>query len=129
MLSADRDIIEFIGGGSITIDCNDFIFGIGKLRSGASDIHPQPDHRSAGTLASCMDRYRGEFLEGFNLKDSPEFDSWQVIKREELRQLATWARVLIAASDINPNFAAEYAEIVSMLMHAGNRASPGCRSH
>ena len=29
--------------------------------------------------------YRGDFFEGFNLKDCPEFDEWQFFQRESLR--------------------------------------------
>ncbi|NJM42327.1 MAG: hypothetical protein HC853_17115 [Anaerolineae bacterium] len=32
--------------------------------------------------------YRGDFLEGFNLKDAPEFEEWVVAQREHYRELA-----------------------------------------
>ncbi len=38
------------------------------------------------SLKEAHTLYRGEFLEGFALRDSPEFDEWQLIQRETLRQ-------------------------------------------
>jgi len=33
-------------------------------------------------LEKAVDLYRGSFLEGLNLRDSPEFDQWQYLQRE-----------------------------------------------
>lgn len=32
--------------------------------------------------------YKGDFLEGFNLKDAPEFDEWALLQREHWREMA-----------------------------------------
>jgi LuxR family transcriptional regulator, maltose regulon positive regulatory protein len=37
-------------------------------------------------LEQAAEIYRGDFFEGFNLKDCPEFDEWQFFQRENLRQ-------------------------------------------
>jgi DNA-binding SARP family transcriptional activator len=37
-------------------------------------------------LAAAVELSRGELLEGFTLRDSPEFDAWQVYEADELRR-------------------------------------------
>ena len=35
-----------------------------------------------------VDLYRGDFLEGFYVKDAADFEAWQLTQREHLRELA-----------------------------------------
>ena len=46
------------------------------------------------SLASTLALYRGDFLEGFTLTDSPEFEDWVARERERYRALAVrgWTR-------------------------------------
>jgi DNA-binding SARP family transcriptional activator len=46
---------------------------------------PAPD---AETLAAALARYRGDFLAGFGVPDSEEFETWAEAEREHFRQLA-----------------------------------------
>lgn len=39
-------------------------------------------------LAEAVTQYSGDFLEGFELPDAPEFENWVLIERERLRELA-----------------------------------------
>ena len=39
-------------------------------------------------LTSTLDLYRGEFLSGFTLPDTPQFDDWVSVERERYRRLA-----------------------------------------
>ncbi len=39
-------------------------------------------------LRQAMDLYHGDFLLGFGVSDSPEFDVWMLAQRERLRQMA-----------------------------------------
>jgi DNA-binding SARP family transcriptional activator len=41
----------------------------------------------AGALQEAVDLYGGDFMAGFSLPDSPEFDEWQFFEAERLRQL------------------------------------------
>ncbi len=41
-----------------------------------------------GNLKSAIDLYRGEFLEGFSLNDSPAFEEWILAKREYFKRQA-----------------------------------------
>ena len=45
-------------------------------------------HLAAGDVAAATALYRGDFLEGFYLDDSPEFEHWALLERERLRTLA-----------------------------------------
>ena len=44
------------------------------------------DDASPEDLAAAVELSRGELLEGFALRDSPEFDAWQVYEADELRR-------------------------------------------
>ncbi len=48
--------------------------------------HPAPIERQdcLVSLEKAINLYRGNFLEGFSLKDCPEFDEWQYFQRESL---------------------------------------------
>jgi DNA-binding SARP family transcriptional activator/predicted ATPase len=55
----------------------------------------QHDHQRLATCEMCIERlqqavtlYRGNFLEGFSLADSPAFEEWSLLKREWLHRLA-----------------------------------------
>jgi WD40 repeat protein/DNA-binding SARP family transcriptional activator len=53
-----------------------------------ADRADQPAHQQ---LAEAIDLYRGSFLEGFSLRDSPAFDDWSLLTRERLRRQALLA--------------------------------------
>ena len=42
--------------------------------------------RCINPLTAALATYRGDFLTGFTLRDSPNFDDWQFFKTEELRR-------------------------------------------
>jgi DNA-binding SARP family transcriptional activator len=63
------------------------------LRAGdglAVDVHRfralAGEGASIEDLAAAVELSRGELLEGFALRDSPEFDAWQVYEADELRR-------------------------------------------
>ncbi len=63
-------------------------------------------------LESAAALYRGGFLEGFTLKDSPDFDGWTAILRERYLQLASKAMAKLgeqAAQDDDSEKAIAYA--------------------
>ena len=43
------------------------------------------------TFCNAAELYQGEFLSGFYLKDSPEFDDWQFLQQESLREQCAFA--------------------------------------
>jgi DNA-binding SARP family transcriptional activator len=57
------------------------------------------DHEEA-TLQAAIDLYSGDFLEGFYLRDAPNFEEWVLRQRERLRQLALQALYNLATYDM-----------------------------
>lgn len=54
-----------------------------------------PTPGDAESFRLALDRYRGDFLEGFSLPDSPDFDHWVVTEAEYYRRLVRqgWVRL------------------------------------
>lgn len=76
MVSPYNDVVEFQEG----------------LRSVRTHDHSEPElcPTCLETLDHLSTLYRGEFLEGLNLPDCPEFDDWQYLFREELKREFAW---------------------------------------
>ena len=78
----------------------------GLARAGAGVLRgrrPLPRRsREGGDMAGAAALFRGEFLEGFGLRDAPGFDDWQRGEADELRrELATvLARLVEATGDV-----------------------------
>ncbi len=78
----------------LTVDVTEFRQGIARAAHRHEPGDPCPTCRTQ--LAAATDHYRGEFLEGFGLRDSPAFDEWQLLEAEALRgELAAVLRRLI----------------------------------
>jgi DNA-binding SARP family transcriptional activator len=59
---------------------------------------PGPDATEAiNALTETLALYRGDFLEGFSLPDTPGFDDWASIERERYRRLAVRGLAAVAA--------------------------------
>jgi DNA-binding SARP family transcriptional activator/tetratricopeptide (TPR) repeat protein len=63
-------------------------------------------------LTAAVEMYRSEFMEGFSLRDAPDFDDWQLLTGDELRR--TLAGVL---EQLSAHFA-EVRDLDSALGHA-----------
>jgi DNA-binding SARP family transcriptional activator len=70
-------------------------------------LDPRPVSLDLEVLASVLDLYRGEFLAGMALADSPEFELWLLGERSRLRQLYEWG----------------LAELIERLIACGRHAS------
>ncbi|NOH02647.1 MAG: tetratricopeptide repeat protein [Chloroflexi bacterium] len=81
-LTITRDSIEFIGNGFV-----DSIEFDSALRS-ASTLDPEP---ASVILTDSLRLYRGDFLEGFHIRDAPDFEDWMLTERARLRELALGA--------------------------------------
>ena len=58
-----------------------------KLNFSRTHTHQSEDCVECHTaLAEAVNLYRGDFLAGFGLPDSPEFEDWQFFQSEQLRQ-------------------------------------------
>jgi hypothetical protein len=61
-----------------------------------SHLHVQRPASNFQLLTSILQLYRGDFLEGFSLPDTPEFDDWVAVQRERYRRLAIRGRAAIS---------------------------------
>ena len=56
-------------------------------------------------LKSAVSLYRGSFLQGFSLKDSPAFEEWSLLVREDLhRKVVSAIMRLVQASELRQEF-------------------------
>src|SRR5574341_2271450 len=78
-LDADRETIEFIHDADLWLDADRFQ---GLINTCQMHGHPesQPCERCLPVLKEAVELYRGDFLEGFSLVDSLEFDELQFFK-------------------------------------------------
>jgi DNA-binding SARP family transcriptional activator/predicted ATPase len=71
--------------------------------------HGHPDAgicpECVGPLSEAVALYRGDFMEGFGLRDSAVFDDWQFFQSEELRRdLSSALEKLARAEAVRPDF-------------------------
>lgn len=67
------------------------------------------------SLVSALSLYRGDFLEGFTLTDTPEFDDWVARERERYRGLAVRGWMQVAAHHESER---AYGQALDALNHA-----------
>jgi len=81
-LTITRDTIGFKGDGFV--DSMEFDSGL-RL---ASSLDGEP---ASVILTDSLRLYRGDFLEGFHVRDAPDFEDWMLAERARLRELALQA--------------------------------------
>ncbi|MGA2380892.1 MAG: BTAD domain-containing putative transcriptional regulator [Spirochaetia bacterium] len=95
-LQADRETVALCGLGRIRVDFDDLIIRVRDART----HHPGAEDRLCAACEEKLEEagalHKGDFLEGFNLKDCPEFDQWQMLKRDELLQEMSYAMERLA---------------------------------
>jgi DNA-binding SARP family transcriptional activator/predicted ATPase len=123
-IQARRETVAISPKAAIEVDVNEF----------QKDFNSLLEHQHAPTqfcdeciptLLRAMARYRGEFLEGFGLRDSPEFDDWQFFQSEALRrQFASGLQKLIQAYKAEGNLekSVDYAQRWLSLDHLNETA-------
>ncbi|HXV43167.1 MAG TPA: BTAD domain-containing putative transcriptional regulator, partial [Anaerolineae bacterium] len=55
-----------------------------------------PQHSQLDHLRTAVDLYQGDFLADFQVPNAPEFETWTLLERERLRQLAVKALFYLA---------------------------------
>ena len=96
-LSVSRDLIELRQADTLWIDVAEFQELV-RQRQPDSARRDDPVTGWPEPIARAVDLYRGDFMAGFSLRDSPEFDDWQSLQGEQLRRelagalesLVTW---------------------------------------
>ncbi len=89
LLDSDREFVQLLPGSECWIDAAAFEEEIeqGRLAlASAADLLSAVEHDRA-----ALSLYHGDFLEGFALKDCPEFDDWCYFVRERLLRKASTA--------------------------------------
>lgn len=83
-IAADRETIGLRTQVDCCVDVDDF-----RQQLNIVQLHHQANEELCpdclGSLENGVRLYRGDFLQGFNLRDSPQFDDWQYFLREDLR--------------------------------------------
>jgi predicted ATPase/DNA-binding SARP family transcriptional activator/Tfp pilus assembly protein PilF len=84
-LDIDRDTISLKPSADLWLDVDRFRELLGAcLLHGHHETHICPD--CLQLLTKAVEIYRGDFLHGFTLHDSPGFDEWQFFQVESLQQ-------------------------------------------
>lgn len=83
-IDADRETIGLRRQQGLQVDVETF-----RERLAMAQTHDHNEEESCPAclpaLAEAVDLYRGDFLAGFTLRDSPTFDEWQFFQAETLR--------------------------------------------
>src|SRR5712692_8369794 len=105
-LQIDRDTISLDFNSTFWVDVDEFHKHLAACRSHS---HPASEvcHDCLNPLAEAVALYRGDFLAGFGLRDSPDFDDWQFLQADNLRrELASALERLVhchsALADFDP---------------------------
>jgi DNA-binding SARP family transcriptional activator len=84
-LDISRDAVGLEDSSNLWLDVREF-----NQLVAAEKVHAHPEGETCSdclsTLEKAVQLYRGDLLAGFNLRDCPEFDSWQSFHRDHWRQ-------------------------------------------
>jgi predicted ATPase/DNA-binding SARP family transcriptional activator len=108
-LAVDRDTVSLISSADLWVDVTEFRSRLAACRMHG---HPPADVCPACllSLAEAAALYRADFLAGFTLRDSAEFDDWQFAQAETLRgELAEALEKLASGQSAAGDFAAAIA--------------------
>lgn len=96
-LLAEQERLSLAPAGGLWVDVTRFREALGKSRAHRHAALPTCDECLAW-LSEAAELYTGDFLAGFSLDDSPEFDDWVTFEAESLRRDA--AEVLEKLAEI-----------------------------
>ena len=84
-LAADRETVSLDRAGAQAVDIVRFRHLLGRSRAHG---HPSGEacSRCLDTLTQAVGLYQSDFMAGFTLRDSAEFDDWQSLETKALRQ-------------------------------------------
>jgi predicted ATPase/DNA-binding SARP family transcriptional activator len=85
-LIVTRDTLAFQPESNAVIDIFEFERGLKDL--GFPDRASALSPSELETLRLTLDLYRGDFLDGFHLRDGLGFEEWSILERERLKRLA-----------------------------------------
>jgi DNA-binding SARP family transcriptional activator len=84
-LDVTRESMQMISRDNLWLDIIEFHDLISKVKK---HVHPRGMvcEDCLANYKQAADLFNGDFLAGFSLRDSPEFDNWQYFQTEELRR-------------------------------------------
>jgi predicted ATPase len=85
LLVVDRESVGLDPGTDLWLDVDQFRSSL-QVWQGHDHSQDEVCPDCLTSLVEAVDLYRGDFLEGFSLRDSPNFDEWQFFQTEGLRQ-------------------------------------------
>jgi len=95
-----RNTLQFNTASDHSLDVHDFGSSIADFRLSGPDEESQIEN-----LKSAIALYRGSFLEGFSVSDSPAFEEWALFTRERLaRQMSSALHHLAAAHEARGDY-------------------------
>ncbi len=115
-LEITRDRLGLAQGAALWFDVEEFQR---LLKERETHGHPQREicSRCLDCLEKAVELYRGDFMSGFTLRDSPEFDDWQYFQTDSLR------RELAGALEQLAHGLAAKAEYERAIVHARHRVA------
>ena len=84
-LTIERENVGLNFGSNLSIDVHDFLQLLAACKTHG---HPANEHCAACTqpLMEAVRLYSDDFLAGFGLRDSPNFDDWQFYQADTFRR-------------------------------------------
>lgn len=89
-IAIDRQTVAFTPGRNDSLDTEAFEAGLSGNTARSQDAAAFSDDQ-VRQLEEAVSLYRGEFLEGFYVRNAPAFEEWVLSEREHLRQMAVHA--------------------------------------
>ena len=90
-LLVSQDTLQFNAASDASVDISDFIRLASPTVLAAPTDLPNPQSTAFPFTISSLEQavalYRAPFLDGFSVADSPEFDEWVLLTREQLNRL------------------------------------------
>ena len=139
--TADRETLALEALAEVSVDVTAFRSHVAALQAMDWAEETTPGEQSILRMAEAIALYRGDFLDGFSLRDAPAFDDWQYYTGEELRRKLAWvldlslhvqrqAGNLATAQElalrrlaIDPLDEAIHAQLIDLYLSAGNRSA------
>ncbi|MCL4275757.1 MAG: tetratricopeptide repeat protein [Anaerolineales bacterium] len=122
-----REALAFNTKGDLWLDVDEFERQLGEL--GLPDHASLPrDEAAASKLRSALDLYRGDFLEGFHLRDGQGFEEWVILQRERLKRLAREGFRLLSRYHLENGFFSEGVESAARWLRLDPYDEEACRT-
>jgi DNA-binding SARP family transcriptional activator len=131
-LHISREALQFNTASDAWVDVGAFVDRVGAEVEPSEAISP---------LEEALELYRGSFLEGFSLADSPVFEEWALLKRERFQRLFTQALRQLAECyaargeygvalgharrllELDPLMEAAHRQVMRLLVYSGERGA------